>query len=135
MQESCNCLKVYIEQLIKELESDQYSIKKFDINDANYNFRMEKRGFDYSGFINFFFSYEEEIYSAKNNYKNSVNSRIEEIENKINNKLNEIKEKGIDNINLIFKTATSDFKNLEKNKIKIKEISKEIDDLIKLYYF
>ncbi len=95
----------------------------------------KKGGFDYSGFINYFFSYEEEIYSAKNNYKNSVNSRIEEIENKINNKLNEIKEKGIDNINLIFKTATSDFKNLEKSEIKIKEISKEIDDLIKLYYF
>ncbi len=95
----------------------------------------KKGGFDYSGFINYFFSNEEEIYSAKNNYKNSVNSRIEEIENKINNKLNEIKEKGIDNINLIFKTATSDFKNLEKSEIKIKEISKEIDDLIKLYYF
>ena len=41
---------------------------------------------------------------------------------------------GIKVINLIFKTAMSEFKDLIKNKEKYKQIFNEIKDLIKIYY-
>ena len=43
-------------------------------------------------------------------------------------------DKGIKIINLIFKTAMSEFKDLINNKEKNKQIFNEIKDLIKIYY-
>lgn len=132
--------KNYIDIIIKVLKSNKSNDDQFNIRNGNnikrrYSFKNQNNFIIYGFWKNLFHNYEEDIKNAINDYKNTVNSGFVSINDDINNKFEELHEKGLEVINLIFKTAMSDFKNLTKNKEKYKKIFEEIKDLIKIHYF
>ena len=131
--------KDFIDLIIKNLKSNKYNDDKFNIKYGNNikrrNFFKNQNNFVvYGWFKNIFHNYKDEIDDAIYNYKKTVNSGFESIKEDIDNRFEELHDNGIKVINLIFKTAMSEFKDLIKNKEKYKQIFEEIKDLIKTYY-
>ena len=131
--------KDYIDLIIKGLKSNKYNDDKFNIKYGNNikrrnSFKYQNNFIVYGWFKNIFHNYKDEINDAINNYKKTVNSGLESIKEDIDNRFEELHENGIKVINLIFKTAMSEFNDLIKNKEKYKQIFNEIKDLIKIYY-
>ena len=131
--------KDFIDLIIKDLKSNKYNDDKFNIKNGNNikrsnSFKNQNNFIVYGWFRNIFHNYKDEIDDAIYNYKKTVNSGFESIKEDIDNRFEELHDNGIKVINLIFKTAMSEFKDLIKNKEKYKQIFEEIKDLIKIYY-
>ena len=130
-----NTIKDYIFASIQELNLFKKNRNKFDITVKNKIF--EKKTFKdevsliiYNFFKNMFHNYEKDIENVKNRYIDLIQSYRNDIEKDTNNIFEELINNGKKTIDLIFKTAISNFNNLKKNREKYRELLKEIENLI-----
>ena len=118
----------------KIISLENIQIHRFFRNDIYFNTISQFQHFIinfFGWFIGYAHHYEDDIKKTCNEYINMIYSGYLDIDMNLIEKFEELNNKGIEIINLIFKTANSDFEELKRNIVNYDRIVKTIHNIFK----